>query len=58
VVLAFQLERAGYHCIFEVISNTEPNMGKGKREAIELIERLPDDASLEDIQYHLCVREK
>jgi predicted transcriptional regulator len=29
-----------------------------KDEARELLENLPDDASLEDIQYHLCVRQK
>jgi hypothetical protein len=33
-------------------------MGKAKQEAIDLIKQLPDDASLEDIQYHLYVREK
>ena len=33
-------------------------MSKAKREAIELIQQLPEDASLEDIQYHLYVREK
>jgi hypothetical protein len=33
-------------------------MGNAKREAIELIEQLPDNSSLEDIQYHLYVREK
>ena len=29
-----------------------------KREVIEIIESLPDDSTLEDIQYHLYVREK
>ncbi len=33
-------------------------MGNAKKEAIELIEQLPDNSSLEDIQYHLYVREK
>ena len=33
-------------------------MGSAKREAIDLIRQLPDDTSLEDIQYHLYVREK
>ena len=33
-------------------------MGNAKREALELIEQLPDNSSLEDIQYHLYVREK
>jgi predicted transcriptional regulator len=29
-----------------------------KDQAIDLIQSLPDDCSLEDIQYHLYVREK
>ena len=29
-----------------------------KEQAIELIKSLPDDCTLEDIQYHLYVREK
>lgn len=29
-----------------------------KEEAIDLIKSLPDDCTLEDIQYHLYVREK
>jgi predicted transcriptional regulator len=29
-----------------------------KEKAIELIKSLPDDCTLEDIQYHLYVREK
>lgn len=29
-----------------------------KEEAIQLIQKLPSDATLEDIQYHLYVREK
>jgi hypothetical protein len=33
-------------------------MGKAKREAIELIQQLPEDTSLGEIQYHLYVREK
>jgi hypothetical protein len=33
-------------------------MENAKREALNLIQQLPDDASLEDIQYHLYVREK
>jgi hypothetical protein len=33
-------------------------MGNAKREALELIQRMPDDSTLEDIQYHLYVREK
>ena len=33
-------------------------MGNPKREALELIQQLPDNSSFEDIQYHLYVREK
>jgi hypothetical protein len=33
-------------------------MANAKREALELIQQLPDDSSFEDIQYHLYVREK
>jgi len=33
-------------------------MRNPKREALNLIQQLPDDSSLEDIQYHLYVREK
>ena len=33
-------------------------MAKPKIVAMKLIERLPDDASFEDIQYHLYVRDK
>ncbi len=33
-------------------------MGNAKREALDLIQQLPGDSSLEDIQYHLYVREK
>ncbi len=33
-------------------------MGSPKAEAKSMIEGLPDDASLEDIQYHLYVLEK
>jgi len=29
-----------------------------KEEVIELIRKLPDDATLEDIQYHLFVKQK
>jgi predicted transcriptional regulator len=31
---------------------------KAKDEVMRLLERLPDDASLEDIQYHIYVRQK
>lgn len=33
-------------------------MGAAKEEVLRILERLPDDASLEDIQYHLYVRQK
>jgi hypothetical protein len=33
-------------------------MGNAKREALALIQQLPDNPSLEDIQYHLYIREK
>ncbi|MFL6234205.1 MAG: hypothetical protein ACJ76N_13805 [Thermoanaerobaculia bacterium] len=33
-------------------------MSAAKEEVRLLLERLPDDASLEDIQYHLYVRQK
>ena len=29
-----------------------------KDEVRELLDTLPEDASLEDIQYHICVRQK
>jgi predicted transcriptional regulator len=34
------------------------SMPSAKQEAIELIQSLPDDSTLEDIQYHLYVRQK
>ncbi len=33
-------------------------MKTGKEEVLELLENLPEDASLEDIQYHIYVRQK
>ncbi len=33
-------------------------MKTGKEEVRELLENLPDNASLEDIQYHIYVRQK
>jgi hypothetical protein len=33
-------------------------MGSAKKQALELIQQLPEASSLEDIQYHLYVREK
>lgn len=33
-------------------------MNAAKKEVLNILERLPDDASLEDIQYHIYVRQK
>jgi len=33
-------------------------MGPAKESVRKLLDELPDDASLEDIQYHIYVREK
>jgi len=33
-------------------------MSAAKEEVIRILERLPEDASFEDIQYHLYVRQK
>ena len=33
-------------------------MSNAKTEAVELIKKLPDDATMEDIQHHLYVLEK
>lgn len=33
-------------------------MVNAKREVIELLDRLPDDVTFEEIQYHLYVRQK
>lgn len=33
-------------------------MSSSKQEVIELIQSLPDDSTLEEIQYHLYVRQK
>jgi len=33
-------------------------MQSAKQEVIELLKRLPDDSTLEEIQYHLYVRQK
>ncbi len=32
-------------------------MGKPKEEVLRLLEKLPEDASYEDIQYHIYVRQ-
>ena len=36
----------------------EVEVGSPKQTVLEMIQRLPDDASLEDIQYHLFVLQK
>ena len=33
-------------------------MKTGKEEVRELLEKLPEDVSLEDIQYHIYIRQK
>lgn len=33
-------------------------MNAAKKQVLEILDRLPDGASLEDIQYHLYVRQK
>lgn len=33
-------------------------MGAAKEEVQRILDRLPEDASMEDIQYHLYVRQK
>jgi predicted transcriptional regulator len=33
-------------------------MSAAKQEVLRILDRLPDDASLEDIQYHIYVRQK
>jgi predicted transcriptional regulator len=42
-----------------MLDNRKDNdMESAKEEAIQLIRRLPDDTTLEDIQYHLYVQQK
>lgn len=41
-----------------LVIEVESRMGRVKEDAIALIQALPDDCSLEDIQYHLYVRSK
>jgi hypothetical protein len=36
----------------------EVNMSTPKEEVRKMLDRLPDDSSFEDIQYHIYVREK
>lgn len=33
-------------------------MSAAKEEVMRILERLPDDASMDDIQYHIYVRQK
>lgn len=33
-------------------------MSAAKQEVLRILDRLPDDASLEDIQYHIYIRQK
>ena len=40
-----------------ILSN-EVNMSTAKEEVRKMLERIPDDASFEDIQYHIYVRGK
>jgi hypothetical protein len=56
-------KRTYYHnwfCAIVVLqSNRKENrMESAKEEVIQLIRRLPDDTTLEEIQYHLYVQEK
>jgi hypothetical protein len=36
----------------------DPHMSAAKQEVLALLEKLPEDCSLEDVQYHLYVIEK
>lgn len=38
-----------------LLETSFPSVSNAKAEAVELIKKLPDDATLEDIQYHLSV---
>jgi predicted transcriptional regulator len=40
------------------IFSQEMNMSTAKEEVRKMLERIPDDASFEDIQYHIYIREK
>jgi predicted transcriptional regulator len=40
-----------------ILSN-EVNMSTAKEEVRKMLERIPDDASFEDIQYNIYIREK
>lgn len=41
-----------------IFSNAGTSMNTAKQDVAHLLERLPDDCSVEDIQYHLYVLEK
>jgi predicted transcriptional regulator len=41
-----------------VIFSKEMNMSTAKEEVRKMLDQIPDDASFEDIQYHIYVREK
>jgi hypothetical protein len=51
-------KRFGLAIFWYQIVLLELMMGNAKREALALIQQLPDNSSLEDLQYHLYVREK
>jgi hypothetical protein len=51
-------KRFGLAIFWYQIVLLELMMGNAKREALALIQQLPDNSSLEDIQYHLYIREK
>lgn len=40
------------------LTTTESSMSAAKQEVRDLLDKLPDDCSLEDVQYHLYVIEK
>jgi hypothetical protein len=40
------------------LSRTRKKMSTAKEEIRKLLDRIPDDASYEDIQYHIYVRQK
>jgi hypothetical protein len=42
----------------ETVRNEEGKMSSAKNEVESLLRKLPDDCTLEDIQYHLHVLEK
>jgi predicted transcriptional regulator len=39
-------------------SRIDPALGTPKQQVQDILENLPEDASLEDIQYHIFVRQK